>query len=129
VIETCTDDFDVQINASETADSTIMEVFDLKFNISKEWTLVEGSLADVPVMLSMSQQLINCAPIFQMLITTLQGGTCVTYNTLFTMRIQKLPVGSPLTSCSFNAGNIYATSTNPPRCRIPTFPQPLQKLS
>ena len=64
MIETCTD-CDVKINASETTNSKIIEVFDLKFNKGKQWTLAEDSLVETPSMLSISQQLITCASTFQ----------------------------------------------------------------
>ena len=54
MIETCTDDCDVKINASETTNSKITEVFDLKLDSASQWTLAEDSLVDVPSMLSMS---------------------------------------------------------------------------
>jgi hypothetical protein len=52
VIETCTDDCDVKINASETTVSKIIDIFGL----GKEewWNLVENSLVEVPSILSMS---------------------------------------------------------------------------
>jgi hypothetical protein len=53
VIETCTD-CDVKISASETTNSKITEVFDLKFNKHSQWILAGDSLVDVPSMLSMS---------------------------------------------------------------------------
>lgn len=40
-----------KINASETTDSKIIEIFDLKFNTGTEWVLAEDSLADVPTIL------------------------------------------------------------------------------
>jgi hypothetical protein len=57
VIETCTDNCNMKINASETTVPQITEVFDLKFNKGKKWALAEDSLVGVPSMLSMSQQL------------------------------------------------------------------------
>jgi len=66
----------------------------------------------------------------------LQSGTWKTSKTLFTMRIQKLPVGLVSTSYSFIVGNIYAISTNPPRLLMvlsptllmPPTPRPLKEL-
>jgi hypothetical protein len=52
VIEICTNDCNVKINARETTVSRISEVFGL----SKEqnWSLVEDSLVEVPPLLSIS---------------------------------------------------------------------------
>jgi hypothetical protein len=54
VIETCTDNCNMKINASETTVPQITEVFDLKFDKGKKWALAENSLVGVPSMLSMS---------------------------------------------------------------------------
>jgi hypothetical protein len=54
VIETFTNDHDVKINASDTTESKITEIFDLKVDESNRWTLAEDSLVEVPSMLSMS---------------------------------------------------------------------------
>jgi len=44
----------VKINASDTTESKIIEVFDLKVDKGNQWTLAEDSLVEVPSMLSMS---------------------------------------------------------------------------
>jgi hypothetical protein len=54
VVETCTNDCDVKINASDTTESKITEVFDLKVDKSNRWTLAKDSLVEVPSILSMS---------------------------------------------------------------------------
>jgi hypothetical protein len=53
VIKSCTNDYDVKINASDITNSEITEVFDLKFDELNEWTLAENNLIEVPSMLSM----------------------------------------------------------------------------
>lgn len=64
MIETCTNDCDVKINASDTTESKITEVFELKVNKRSRWTLAEGSLVEVPLMLSMFEQLTTGTSIF-----------------------------------------------------------------
>jgi len=54
VVETCTDDCEVQISAAETTIPQILYIFGLEFNTSHEWALVGDSLVDVPSILSMS---------------------------------------------------------------------------
>jgi hypothetical protein len=53
VIESCTNDCNVKINASDTTISEIAEIFGLKLDELNEWTLVENSLIEIPSMLSM----------------------------------------------------------------------------
>ena len=55
MIETCTDDYNMKINASETTISQITEVFGLKFDKGKRWTLAEDSPVEVPSVLCMCQ--------------------------------------------------------------------------
>src|SRR5277367_3117826 len=57
VIKTCANDCDVKINARETTESKMTEVFDLKVDKTTRWTLAEDSLVEVPSALSMSQHL------------------------------------------------------------------------
>jgi hypothetical protein len=55
VIETCTDDCDVKINASETTIPQIIDIFGLSSSESiREWALIGDSLVDVPSILGMS---------------------------------------------------------------------------
>jgi hypothetical protein len=77
VIETCTDDYNVKINASETTISQITEVFDIKLDKGKRWTLAEDSLVEVPSMLSMCQHS-SLAYIHSGANYCWQSGTCVT---------------------------------------------------
>jgi hypothetical protein len=54
MIETCTiNDYNVKINASETTISKITEVFDIRLDKGKRWTLADDSLLEVPSILSM----------------------------------------------------------------------------
>ena len=55
MIETCTNDRVVKINASEITITQITEVFGLMFDEGKQWRLVEDIMVGVPSMLSMSQ--------------------------------------------------------------------------
>lgn len=55
MIEPCINDYNVKINASETTISQITEVFDIKLDKGKPWTLAEDTLVEVPSMLSMCQ--------------------------------------------------------------------------
>lgn len=53
MIKACINDCDVKINESDTTNSEIADVFDLKFDELNEWMLAEISLIEVPSMLSM----------------------------------------------------------------------------
>jgi hypothetical protein len=55
VIKTCTNNYNVKINASETKTSQIADIFDLRFEEGKVWSLAKNSLVKIPLALSMCQ--------------------------------------------------------------------------